>query len=581
MIGKKNNFFSLNSKDHFKMAPSLGKKKPIELKGIELLRNPFYNKGLSFTVEERKKYGLEGLLPGKYETIDEQVSRLWNAINKIDSDIDKYTFLENIRSSSLILFHSLLDKHFKDLAPLVYTPTVGEGCIEFSRNPTIRNWLGSGLYLNKSHKGRIYEILKNFNNDDIEVIVLTDGGRILGLGDLGLNGMGIPMGKLSLYITLGGIDPSKVLPISLDIGTNTEDILNDKYYLGIFEKRIDNEEYFSLMDEITKAIFKRWPKTVLQWEDLTTSRAIDILNIYQNQFRCFNDDIQGTASIVLAGIISSLKIAGTKLEDQRILICGAGSASIGIVNLIIKSMEIKGIPYQNALERFWLIDSKGLITGARDVNSLDKFKVPFIRKNIDKSITDLSEIVDLIKPTILLGVSGQSRIFNEKVVKTMASHVERPIIFALSNPTSRSECIASDAYEWTNGKVIFASGSPMHPVKANNGTKFIPSQCNNMYVFPGIGLAAQIGQLKHIPDTCFIEAAYSVSDFIQTDSSSNILFPPLTASVGREISASIAADIILKAKEMNIINKSACPDLPLDNRENILNYIKDRMWLPY
>ncbi|OII71291.1 malate dehydrogenase [Cryptosporidium ubiquitum] len=563
------------------MALSLGNKKPTELKGIELLRNPFYNKGLSFTMEERREYGLEGLLPGKYETIDEQVSRLWNSINKIDSNIGKYTFLENIRSSSFILFHSLLDKYFKDLAPLVYTPTVGEGCIEFSRNPTIRNWLGSGLYLNKFHKGRIYEILKGFNNDSIEVIVLTDGGRILGLGDLGLNGMGIPMGKLSLYITLGGIDPSKVLPISLDIGTNTEDILNDKYYLGICERRIDNEEYFSLMDEITKAIFKRWPKTVLQWEDLTTSRAIDILNIYQNQFRCFNDDIQGTASIVLAGIISALKIAGKSFEDQRILICGAGSASIGIVNLIIKSMEIKGIPYENALEKFWLVDSKGLITNTRDLNSLDKFKIPFIRKNIDKSITDLLEIVDLIKPTILLGVSGQGGIFNEKVVKTMASYVERPIIFALSNPTNRAECIASDAYKWTNGKVIFASGSPMHSVEANNGTKFIPSQCNNMYVFPGIGLAAQIAQLSHIPDICFIEAAYSVSNSIQTDSDSNILFPPLTAPVGREISASIAADIILKVKEMNIINKSACPDLPLDNRENILNYIKDRMWLPY
>ncbi|KAL3127977.1 Malic oxidoreductase [Cryptosporidium hominis] len=562
------------------MAPSL-RKKPIELKGIELLRNPFYNKGLSFTMEERKEYGLEGLLPAKYETIDEQVSRLWTAINKIDSNIGKYTFLENIRSSSFILFHSLLDKYFKDLAPLVYTPTVGEGCIEFSRNPTIRNWLGSGLYLNKSHKGRIYEILKDFKSDDIEIIVLTDGGRILGLGDLGLNGMGIPMGKLSLYITLGGIDPSKVLPISLDIGTNTNDILNDKYYLGICEKRIDNDEYFPLMDEITKAIFKRWPSTVLQWEDLTTSRAIDILDIYQDKFRCFNDDIQGTASIVLAGLVSSLKIAGKDFEDQRILICGAGSASIGIVNLIIKSMEIKGIPYQSALEKFWLVDSKGLITNSRDLNSLDKFKVPFIRKNIDKSITDLVEIVELVKPTILLGVSGQGGIFNEQVIKTMASNVERPIVFALSNPTNKAECNASDAYKWTNGKVIFASGSPMNPIKAIDGTEFIPSQCNNMYVFPGIGLAAQIGQLSHIPDVCFIEAAYSVSNFIHIDSNSNILFPPLTASVGREISASIAADIILRAKEMNIINKSVCPDLPLDNRENILNYIKDRMWLPY
>lgn len=563
------------------MVPPLKKKKVAELKGIELLRNPIYNKGLSFTPEERKEYDLEGLLPEKFETIDEQVSRLWSAINKLCSSIDKYTFLENIRSSSFILFYSLLDKHFKDLAPLVYTPTVGEGCIEFSRNPTIRNWLGSGIYLNKSHKGRVYEILKGYNNDDVEVIVLTDGGRILGLGDLGLNGMGIPIGKLSLYITLGGIDPSKVLPISLDVGTNTEDILKDEHYLGIREKRIGNEEYFPLMDEITRAIFKRWPNTVLQWEDLTTSRAIDILSTYQDKFRCFNDDIQGTASIVLAGVISALKIAETNLEDQRILICGAGSASIGIVNLIIKSMELKGVNYQTALDKFWLVDSKGLITNARDLNSLDKFKVPFIKKHIDKSITDLVEIVNLVKPTILFGVSGQGGIFDEKLVKTMASYVERPIIFALSNPTNKAECTASDAYKWTDGRVIFASGSPMLPVKARNGEQFIPSQCNNMYVFPGIGLAAQIGQLSHIPDVCFIEAAYSVANSIETDSNSNILFPPLTASVGREISSSIAADVILKAKDLNIIDKNTCQYLPLDNRENILKYVKERMWLPY
>ncbi|KAJ1611390.1 malate dehydrogenase (oxaloacetate-decarboxylating)(NADP+) [Cryptosporidium canis] len=563
------------------MVPPLKKKKIVELRGIDLLRNPFYNKGLSFTLEERKEYNLEGLLPGKFETIDEQVSRLWNSINKIGSNIEKYTFLENIRSSSFILFHSLLDKHFEELAPLVYTPTVGEGCIEFSRNPTIRNWLGSGIYLNKSHKGRVYEILESCKSDDIEIIVLTDGGRILGLGDLGLNGMGIPMGKLSLYITLGGIDPSKVLPISLDIGTNTEEILKDNYYLGIREKRMDNDEYFPFMDEITKAIFKRWPNTVLQWEDLTTSRAIDVLNKYQGQFRCFNDDIQGTASIVLAGVISALKIAGTNLQDQRFLICGAGSASIGIVNLIIKSMEMEGINYQTALEKFWLVDSKGLITNSRDIGSLDKFKVPFVRKNIDKNITDLVEIVQLVKPTILLGVSGQGGIFDEKVVSTMASFVERPIIFALSNPTKKAECIAADAYEWTGGKVIFASGSPMNPVKARNGEEFTPSQCNNMYVFPGIGLAAQIGQLSHIPDICFIEAAYSVSNSIETNQNSNILFPPLTAPVGREISLSIAADIILRVKDMNIINKEVCQDLPLDNRESILNYIKERMWLPY
>lgn len=563
------------------MVPPLKKKKVAELKGIELLRNPVYNKGLSFTPEERKEYDLEGLLPGKFETVDEQVSRLWSAINKIGSSIDKYTFLENIRSSSYFLFYALLDRHFEDLAPLVYTPTVGEGCIEFSRNPTIRNWLGSGIFLSKYHKGRVYEVLNGYSSDEVEVIVLTDGGRILGLGDLGLNGMGIPIGKLSLYVTLGGIDPSKVLPICLDVGTSTESILGDEHYLGIRERRIGNEEYFSLMDEITRAIFKRWPNAVLQWEDLTTSRAIDVLSTYQTQFRCFNDDIQGTASVVLAGVISALKIAGTSLEDQRFLICGAGSASIGIVNLIVKCMELKGVSYQAALDKFWLVDSKGLITNARDLNSLDKFKVPFVKKNVDKNITDLVEIANLVKPTILLGVSGQGGIFDEKLVKAVASHTERPIIFALSNPTNKAECVASDAYKWTDGRVIFASGSPMQPVKTGSGGQFTPSQCNNMYVFPGIGLAAQIGQLSHIPDVCFVEAAYSVANSIETDSDSKILFPPLTASVGREISSSIAADVILKAKDLDIIGESASQELPLDSRESILSYIKERMWLPF
>ncbi|KAH7649141.1 malic enzyme [Cryptosporidium bovis] len=546
------------------------------LRGEELLRNPYLNKGLSFTMEERRRYGIEGLLPNKYETMDEQVDRLWEKIDGIDKNIDKYTFLENIRSSSLILFHSLLEKHFKELAPIVYTPTVGEGCIEFSRNPTTRNWSGSGIYINKSHKGKVFEILKNAR-DDIEIIVLTDGGRILGLGDLGINGMGIPIGKLSLYVTLGGIDPSKVLPISLDIGTNTNSVVEDKYYLGIKEKRIENEDYYPLMDEITESIFRRWPNVVLQWEDLTTYRAIDILELYKNKYRCFNDDIQGTASIVLAGILSSIKIAGKELNDQKILICGAGSASIGTVNLIISAMELNGITKEKAIEKFWLVDSKGLITNTRDINTLDKFKIPFIRKDINKNINSLQEIVGEVKPTILIGVSGQSGIFNEHVVKEMAKHTDRPIIFALSNPTSKAECTSNDVYNWTNGKVIFASGSPMKPVKSLlNNYEFVPSQCNNMYVFPGIGLAAKIGKFTRIPDVCFIQAANTVSKFYNKECP-DILFPPLTASIGREISANIAADLIILAKKNNFLNNDT---INTTNRDDLVNYIKDNMWLP-
>ncbi|KAK6587535.1 malic enzyme [Cryptosporidium xiaoi] len=546
------------------------------LRGEELLRNPYLNKGLSFTMEERRRYGIEGLLPNKYETMDEQVDRLWKKINAIDKNIDKYTFLENIRSSSLILFHSLLEKYFKELAPIVYTPTVGEGCLEFSRNPTTRNWSGSGIYINKSHKGRVFEILKNAR-DDIEIIVLTDGGRILGLGDLGINGMGIPIGKLSLYVTLGGIDPSKVLPISLDIGTNTNSVVEDKYYLGIKEKRIENEDYYPLMDEITESIFRRWPNVVLQWEDLTTYRAIDILEIYKNKYRCFNDDIQGTASIVLAGILSSIKIAGKELNDQKILICGAGSASIGTVNLIINAMELNGITKEKAIDKFWLVDSKGLITNTRDINTLDKFKIPFIRKDINKNINSLQEIVAEVKPTILIGVSGQSGIFNEYVVKEMAKHTDRPIIFALSNPTSKAECTSNDVYNWTNGKVIFASGSPMKPVKSLlNNYEFVPSQCNNMYVFPGIGLAAKIGKFTHIPDVCFIQAANTVSKFYNKECP-DILFPSLTASIGREISANIAADLIILAKKNNFLNNDT---INITNRDDLVNYIKDNMWLP-
>ncbi|KAH8742153.1 Mdh [Cryptosporidium ryanae] len=547
-----------------------------DLRGEELLRNPYLNKGLSFTMEERTKYGIEGLIPNKYETIDEQVDRLWRKVDSIEKNIDRYTFLENIRSSSFILFHSLLEKHFKELSPIVYTPTVGEGCIEFSRNPTTRNWSGSGVYINKTHRGRVDEILQNVRGD-IDVIVLTDGGRILGLGDLGVNGMGIPIGKLSLYVALGGIDPSKVLPISLDIGTNTDSLIGDKYYLGIKEKRMGNDDYYALMDEVTKSIFKRWPNAVLQWEDLTTSRAIDVLNIYKDKYRCFNDDIQGTASIVLAGILSSIKIVGKELSDQRILMCGAGSASIGTVNLIVNAMELDGIRRQEAIEKFWLVDSKGLITNSRDTSVLDKFKVPFIRKDIDKSITNLVEIVREVKPTVLIGVSGQPGIFNESVVREMSKHVERPIIFALSNPTSKAECVSSDVHSWTDGKVVFASGSPMKPVKSlSSGNEFVPSQCNNMYVFPGIGLAAKVGGFTHIPDICFIQAAKTVSRFYD-QKNPDILFPSLTASIGREISANIAADLVLLAKEKGFLGNGA---VNASNRDDLVSYIKDSMWLP-
>ncbi|KAL7068199.1 putative NADP-dependent malic enzyme [Cryptosporidium serpentis] len=553
---------------------------PPHKRGVDILRDPSLNKGLSFSNKERHMLKLECLLPSAVETLEQQVDRLWLEVTSIERPLDKYIFLENIKSSSLLLYYALLSTHFCELAPVVYTPTVGEACIQFSKLPLSRNWLGTGLYISSYHRGKIAEYLNCWPQDDVEVIVLTDGGRILGLGDLGINGMPIPMGKLSLYVSLGGINPNKTLPIVLDIGSNSNSILESPNYIGLHESRLKDEEYFLIMDELVSAIFSKWPKVVLQWEDVTTTRAIDLLEKYRNIYRCFNDDIQGTASITLAGILSALNITKGKLEDQRILLCGAGSASIGIVNLIIKLMISNGITKEDALARFWVVDSKGLITRHRDVSTLDKYKIPFMRTDIEKEIKSLVEIVNFVRPTILLGASGQAGVFNEEVVRCMSLYVECPIIFALSNPTSKAECIASDAYNWTDGRVIYASGSPMEHVTRQDGSIWRPTQCNNMFAFPGIGLGAYIGQLSHIPDECFIAVATAIATAASNSRNDEALFPPLTAQFGLDLSTTIAADIITTARRLGIIASDSEQRLPV-NYDELVDHIKMLLWVPH
>lgn len=486
--------------------------------GYELLRNPRFNKGTAFSAAERREWGLEGLLPPAVSTIELQVARRHDEIARLSDDLQKYLVLSDLQARNETLFYAVLMSDPAKYMPLVYTPTVGEACQKFGhifRQPR-------GIYLPISARGRLQELLSHWPQRDVRFIVVTDGERILGLGDLGFGGMGIPIGKLALYTACAGVPPQYCLPVVLDVGTNNEILLEDPLYLGLRQHRVRGKEYLAFVDEFVSAVQQLYPKCCIQWEDFANFNAVPILARYKEAICTFNDDIQGTAGVALAGILGALRITGQKLADQRLLFLGGGSAATGIAELISLAMTREGLGIAAARRRNALFDINGLMIGSR--NDLAEFQKPFVQ-----DLPPISKFVDAVKafrPTGIIGASGVPKLFTREVVEAMAAINERPIIFPYSNPTSRSECTAEEAYHWSDGRAIFASGSPFPPV-AIAGRRFVPGQGNNVYIFPAMGMAIYATEATRVIEEMFIVAAQAVAEQVTEENlASGLIYPP-------------------------------------------------------
>ena len=532
-------------------------------RGVAVLRNPWLNRGSVFTEEERDRLGLRGLLPPRVSTFADQVSRLKEVIDSEAAPINKYLTLESVHASDEALYFQLVMENVEEYMPLIYTPTVGEACQKFSH---IFRY-ARGLYISSEDRGRVRELVANVPNHDVDIIVVTDGQRILGLGDLGVNGMGIPVGKLALYTACAGVNPQRALPVTLDVGTNNEEFLKDPLYMGLRQHRVTGPEYMALVEEFITAVRERWPNVLIQFEDFQNTNAFALLDAWRDRVTCFNDDIQGTAAVVVTGLYTAVRALKQKLSDQRILFLGAGAAATGIAHLIADAMAEDGIDRKEALKRIALIDSKGLVSSTRG-DKLAPNKVPFAQAY--ENTTDFAQAIRQLKPTCIIGVSAQGGAFTEDVVKAMCEVNARPMIFALSNPTSKAECTAKQAYTWSEGKCLFACGSPFAPVAVGNKT-FVPRQGNNSYVFPGIGFGCIFVRAKTIPNQIFLTAAKTLANLVsESDLANGSLYPPL--SQVRELSAHIAvavADYCFK-------NGLAQVERPAD----LDKAVREAMWQP-
>ncbi|KAK4343420.1 hypothetical protein RND71_036514 [Anisodus tanguticus] len=534
--------------------------------GYNLLRDPRYNKGLAFTEKERDVHYLRGLLPPAITSQELQEKRLMQSLRQFEVPLNKYVALMELEERNKRLFYKLLIDNVEELLPIVYTPTVGEACQKYGsifRRP-------QGLYLSLKEKGRILEVLKNWPERKIQVIVVTDGERILGLGDLGCQGMGIPVGKLALYTALGGVRPSACLPITIDVGTNNEQLLKDEFYIGLRQKRATGKEYFDFLDEFMTAVKQNYGEKVLvQYEDFANHNAFELLAKYGTKYLVFNDDIQGTAAVVLAGLVASLKLLGGSLADHTFLFFGAGEAGTGIAELIALaiSKEINA-PVEEARKNIWLVDSKGLIVSARK-ESLQAHKKPWAHEH--EPVNDLLDAVKAIKPTALIGTSGVGRTFTKEVVEAMASINKKPLIMALSNPTTQSECTAEEAYTWSEGQAIFTSGSPFPPVEYNN-ILHIPSQANNCYIFPGFGFGlVMCGALRVHNDMLLAASEALAAQVTEEHYAKGMIYPPF-ANI-RKISAHIAATVAAKAYQLGVATRLPQP-------ADLVKYAESCMYTP-
>lgn len=500
------------------------------IRGDALLHDPTLNKGTAFSQAERDQLGLRGLLPPRVLTLAEQEERILENFYAKGSPLEQYVYLIGLQDRNETLFYRTVLDHLEAMMPVIYTPTVGEACRQFGhifRRPR-------GLYISADDRGRVKQILKNWPAPEVRVIVVTDGERILGLGDMGANGMGIPIGKLSLYTACAGIHPSVCLPIALDAGTDNASLQADPLYLGTPRARLRGGAYLALLDEFVAAVDETFPGVLLQFEDFATENALGLLARYRDRFCMFNDDVQGTAAVALAGLYSAARITGIAVEEQRLLFLGAGSAATGIADLTVGAMVSAGLPEAEALRRCWLFDSKGLVVRGRQ--ALSPHKLRYAHEHAP--VASLTEAVHALHPTALLGLSTQQGAFTDEVLRAMAELNERPVVFALSNPTSRSECTAEAAYRSTGGRAVFASGSPFPPVM-HEGHRYVPAQGNNAYIFPGLGLGVLVSRARRITDAMFQVAARTLAHTVSDDAlAQGSLYPPLRDI--RAVSARIA-----------------------------------------
>jgi len=509
---------------------------PSMVRGIDYLRDPRLNKGMAFTLEERQVLGIHGLIPARFKTQEEQVQLCAKNVERYQEPLNKYIYLAGLQDRNEKLFYRLLSENVEEYMPIVYTPTVGLACQKFGlifRRPR-------GLFISIHDQGHIYDVMRNWPESDVRAICVTDGERILGLGDLGAYGMGIPVGKLALYTALAGIKPHQCLPIVLDVGTNRKELLEDEFYIGNRHERVTGERYDAFIDEFMEASVRRYGQNVLiQFEDFGNHNAFRFLDKYRNKYCTFNDDIQGTASVAVAGVFAALKETKTKLADHRFLFQGAGEASLGIASLIVMALEQEGVPREEARSKIFLKDSRGLIVKDRPKGGVTGHKSEFAKEM--GPIDELEDIIDAIKPTCLIGAAAIPKVFTPEILQKMAKMNERPIIFALSNPTSKAECTAEEAYTHTQGRAVFCSGSPFDPVTFG-GRTFYPGQGNNAYIFPGVATGVICTGIHHISEDVFLMAAKALADMVTAeDLAAGRMYPPLSDI--RKCSLKIAAYI--------------------------------------
>jgi malate dehydrogenase (oxaloacetate-decarboxylating)(NADP+) len=529
--------------------------------GVALLRDPLLNKGTAFSEEERDALGLRGLLPAHLLSMEEQAARVLKNLRGLPDDIEKYVALNALHDRNEALFFRVVCDNIDEIQPLVYTPTVGLACQRFGhifQRPR-------GIFVGANDRGRVAELLRNWPHP-AKLIVVTDGERILGLGDLGANGMGIPVGKLSLYSACAGVHPKLCLPVMLDVGTNNAELLNDPYYIGLRRRRLRGPEYDELVDEFVNAAQDVFPGVVIQFEDFANHAAFRLLRKYRDRICTFNDDIQGTAAVALAGIFSALRVTGGKLTDQTLLFLGAGEAATGIADLVVSGMVAQGCPQAEARRRNWLVDSRGLVVKAR--GELAEHKLAYAHEHAP--IADFLTAIRTLKPTAIIGVAAVGGTFTHEVLQAMAQINKRPIVFALSNPTSKAECTAEEAYHHTQGRALFACGSPYDPVRLEVKT-FVPRQGNNSYIFPGVGLGAIASGTRRITNEMFMGAALALAHLVsEADLAQGSLYPALPRI--REVSAQIAA----KVAEVAYTRRLASGQAPHD----VLAHVKSHMYEP-
>jgi malate dehydrogenase (oxaloacetate-decarboxylating)(NADP+) len=520
-----------------------------KLNGVSVLRDPRLNKSTAFTESEREGLGLVGLVPEGIDSEDTQIQRALLQLGQKPTDLEKYIYLSQLQDIDETLFYRLLMSDPASFLPLVYTPTVGEACLKFGhiiRRP-------KGLYLSMKRKGRIREVLRNWPERDVRFIVVTSGERILGLGDLGANGMGIPIGKLALYTACAGVPPQFTLPIVIDCGTNNEALLRDPLYLGLRQTRPPISQLDELVEEFVTAVEQEFPNCCIQFEDWAGPDAVRLLARYRDRTCCFNDDMQGTAAVALAGLLGALRITGGKLTEQTFLFLGAGSAGIGIADLLTESLTLEGMSPENARARTWLFDVKGLIESSR--NDLADFQKPYAHSHAP--VKTFVDAIESIKPTAIIGVSTVAKTFNEPVIEAMARINQRPIIFPYSNPTSHSECTAEEAYSWSEGRAVFASGSPFPPVRWRDRT-FVPGQGNNVYIFPAIGMAVYATRAKRITEEMFITAARAVAEQVtKAELDVGLIYPPQSEILKTELYAAQRVAEVIFQRDLARVAKPA------------------------